>query len=117
MSLSSPDTVDLESRVGRFQEIEQAILGQVRSVIVGQEEVVEQVLISLFVGGHCLITGMPGTAKTLLVRALAAAVHDGWLGRLAVERTDGEHALASPAAAVLEQAGFVATPGGLRLRR
>ena len=74
MSLSSPDTVDLESRVGRFQEIEQAILGQVRSVIVGQEEVVEQVLISLFVGGHCLITGMPGTAKTLLVRTISDAL-------------------------------------------
>jgi MoxR-like ATPase len=40
-------------------------------VIVGQEEVLEQVLIGLFVGGHCLITGLPGTAKTLLVRTLA----------------------------------------------
>jgi len=38
---------------------------------VGQEEVLEQVLIALFVGGHCLITGLPGTAKTLLVRTLA----------------------------------------------
>ncbi len=40
-------------------------------MIVGQEEVIEQVLIALFVGGHCLITGLPGTAKTLLVRTLA----------------------------------------------
>src|SRR5258708_20349354 len=37
----------------------------------GQDEVIDQVLISLFVGGHCLITGMPGTAKTLLVRTMA----------------------------------------------
>ena len=74
MSSSSPETLDLESRIGRFQEIEQAILGQVRNVIVGQEEVVEQVLISLFVGGHCLITGMPGTAKTLLVRTISDAL-------------------------------------------
>jgi MoxR-like ATPase len=44
---------------------------QVRRVIVGQEEVLEQVMIGLFVGGHCLITGLPGTAKTLLVRTLA----------------------------------------------
>ena len=44
---------------------------QVRKVIVGQEEVLEQVLIALFVGGHCLITGLPGTAKTLLVRTMA----------------------------------------------
>ena len=42
-----------------------------RKVIVGQDEVIEQVLIALFVGGHCLITGLPGTAKTLLVRTLA----------------------------------------------
>jgi MoxR-like ATPase len=40
-------------------------------VIVGQEEVIDQVLIALFVGGHCLITGLPGTAKTLLVRTIA----------------------------------------------
>ena len=44
---------------------------QVRRVIVGQDEVIEQVMIALFVGGHCLITGLPGTAKTLLVRTLA----------------------------------------------
>jgi MoxR-like ATPase len=44
---------------------------QVRRVIVGQDEVLEQVMIALFVGGHCLITGLPGTAKTLLVRTLA----------------------------------------------
>jgi len=40
-------------------------------VIVGQDEVLEQVRIGLFVGGHCLITGLPGTAKTLLVRTMA----------------------------------------------
>jgi MoxR-like ATPase len=44
---------------------------EVRKVIVGQDEVIEHVLISLFVGGHCLLTGLPGTAKTLLVRTLA----------------------------------------------
>ncbi len=51
--------------------MEQEIIRQVRRVIVGQDEVLEQVMIALFVGGHCLITGMPGTAKTLLVRTLA----------------------------------------------
>ena len=49
----------------------QGILKQVREVIVGQDEVLEQVLIALFVGGHCLLTGMPGTAKTLMVRTIA----------------------------------------------
>jgi len=61
----------LKSRIERFRQVEQAIIQQVRRVIVGQEEVLEQVMIALFVGGHCLITGLPGTAKTLLVRTMA----------------------------------------------
>jgi MoxR-like ATPase len=47
---------------------------QVRDVIVGQEDVLDQILIALFVGGHCLLTGMPGTAKTLMVRTIADAL-------------------------------------------
>src|SRR5438093_12180901 len=61
----------LKSRVERFRQIQNQIVTQVRRVIVGQQEVLEQVMIGLFVGGHCLITGLPGTAKTLLVRTLA----------------------------------------------
>jgi MoxR-like ATPase len=61
----------LKSRIERFRQVQSEIVTQVRRVIVGQEEVLEQVMISLFVGGHCLITGLPGTAKTLLVRTLA----------------------------------------------
>jgi MoxR-like ATPase len=62
---------DLKSRIARFREADASIVKQVRRVIVGQEEVLEQIMIGLFVGGHCLITGLPGTAKTLLVRTLA----------------------------------------------
>ena len=47
------------------------ILAELRKVIVGQDEVVEQVLIALFTGGHCLITGVPGLAKTLLIKTIA----------------------------------------------
>jgi MoxR-like ATPase len=61
----------LRSRIARFREVDSEIVRQVRRVIVGQEEVLEQVRIGLFVGGHCLITGLPGTAKTLLVRTMA----------------------------------------------
>jgi MoxR-like ATPase len=61
----------LRSRIERFRKVQADIVTQVRRVIVGQEEVLEQVMIALFVGGHCLITGLPGTAKTLLVRTLA----------------------------------------------
>ncbi len=67
----SQDSAELKARIVRFQEKHQAIANEVRKVIVGQQEVVEHVLISLFVGGHCLLTGLPGTAKTLLVRTLA----------------------------------------------
>jgi MoxR-like ATPase len=64
-------TSDLKSRIARFQEVQAAIRREVHKVIVGQEEVIENVLISLFVGGHCLLTGLPGTAKTLLVRTVS----------------------------------------------
>ena len=49
----------------------QQILAELRKVIVGQDEVVDEVLIALFTGGHCLIIGVPGLAKTLLIRTLA----------------------------------------------
>ncbi len=62
---------ELKARITRFREVDAEIVRQVRRVIVGQEEVLEQIMIGLFVGGHCLITGLPGTAKTLLVRTLA----------------------------------------------
>src|ERR1039457_6082882 len=65
------DAAGLQERIARFQKAQEAIISQVRRVIVGQEEVIDQVMVALFVGGHCLITGLPGTAKTLLVRTLA----------------------------------------------
>src|ERR1700676_3454287 len=70
-STAVADSAELKERIDRFQAVHKGIVREVRKVIVGQEEVVEQVLISLFVGGHCLITGLPGTAKTLLVRTLS----------------------------------------------
>jgi MoxR-like ATPase len=72
--ITSPDSAELQGRIERFQKVHADILTEVRKVIVGQEEVIEQVLIALFVGGHCLITGLPGTAKTLLVRTLSDAL-------------------------------------------
>ena len=47
------------------------ILTELRKVIVGQDDVVDEVLIALFTGGHCLITGVPGLAKTLLIKTIA----------------------------------------------
>jgi MoxR-like ATPase len=55
----------------KVAEGRERILSELRKVIVGQDEVVEHVLIALFTGGHCLITGVPGLAKTLLIKTLA----------------------------------------------
>ena len=65
------DAAQLQQRIERFHATREKIMRQVREVIVGQDEVLDQVLIALFVGGHCLLTGMPGTAKTLMVRTIA----------------------------------------------
>src|ERR1700745_3250892 len=61
----------LQKRIERFQMVREQILRQVREVIVGQQEVLDQILIAIFVGGHCLMTGFPGTAKTLMVHTIA----------------------------------------------
>jgi MoxR-like ATPase len=72
----SPATTTTEQ-----QTVEQLVAGRAKiraelgKVIVGQNEVVEQMLIALFAGGHCLITGAPGLAKTLLVKSLAQIFH------------------------------------------
>src|SRR5688572_23264951 len=55
----------------RVQQGRERILSELRKVIVGQDEVVDQVLMALFTGGHCLITGVPGLAKTLLIKTIA----------------------------------------------
>ncbi len=73
MSTSTPklEPEVLKSRIERFRRVQSEIVTQVRRVIVGQEDVLEQILVAVFVGGHCLITGLPGTAKTLMVRTIA----------------------------------------------
>src|ERR1700727_829789 len=48
---------------------------ELAKAIVGQKEIIEQMLIALFAGGHCLITGAPGLAKTLLVKSIAQIFH------------------------------------------
>jgi MoxR-like ATPase len=74
VALPNLEGADTRELVGRFRDRLAAIRGEVRKIIVGQDEVVEHLLLTLLVGGHCLITGMPGTAKTLLVRTLADAL-------------------------------------------
>ncbi len=68
IALDSPDDVALADRMkaGRDQ-----IIAELRKAIVGQEDVVSEVLLTLFVGGNSLIVGVPGLAKTLLIHTLA----------------------------------------------
>ncbi|MBM4012137.1 MAG: MoxR family ATPase [Planctomycetes bacterium] len=60
--------------IDRLHEARDRILGQLARVIVGQDHVIEQLLICLFSRGHCLLEGVPGLAKTLLVSTLARSL-------------------------------------------
>ena len=64
----------IEARAQEFAERYAALRTQVGRVIVGHDEIVQGVLTCLFVGGHCLLEGVPGLGKTLLVRTLAKAL-------------------------------------------
>jgi MoxR-like ATPase len=68
------NNADTARLVAEFRDVTTRLRSEVGRIIVGQDDVVEHLLITLLVGGHCLVTGMPGTAKTLLVRTLADAL-------------------------------------------
>src|SRR6266545_1740813 len=61
----------MERRAREFCDRYAAVREQIGRVIVGHDEIVHGVLTCLFVGGHCLLEGVPGLGKTLLVRTLA----------------------------------------------
>ena len=57
--------------IDEFIEKYNKFKNEIAKVIVGQDDVVQQVLISIFCNGHCLLVGVPGLAKTLLVQTIA----------------------------------------------
>ena len=61
---------DIES-IKQFQQSYKDFKEEIGKVIIGQDEVIKNVLISIFSGGHCLLVGVPGLAKTLLVQTIA----------------------------------------------
>ncbi len=69
-SVSSDD-----SAIRRLGEAREKIMDQLSQVIVGQQEVIEELLISLFSRGHCLLEGVPGLAKTLMISTLARTLN------------------------------------------
>jgi MoxR-like ATPase len=71
-----PDNYEDERQVVELiRKSRSRIDGELSKTIVGQKAVIEQLLISLFAGGHCLLTGAPGLAKTLLVNSIAQIFH------------------------------------------
>lgn len=75
MITETPDYESERQTVEQLRQSRKRIDEELSKVIVGQQEVREQLLYCLFAGGHCLITGAPGLAKTLLVRSIAQIFH------------------------------------------
>lgn len=59
------------AQVKRMQDGRYQIVGEIKKVIIGQEDIIDELLIALFGGGHVLVTGVPGLAKTLLIKTVA----------------------------------------------
>lgn len=64
-----------ETKVNELLHKVSLLKKEIQKVIVGQDEVLEEILVALLAGGHCLLEGVPGLAKTLMVRTLAQALH------------------------------------------
>src|SRR5262249_15447879 len=67
-------TINDEQLLDKLSSVRERLLREIRKAIIGQDDVVEQDLLSLFVGGHSIITGVPGLAKTMLVRTIASVL-------------------------------------------
>ncbi|MFT5121771.1 MAG: MoxR-like ATPase, partial [Kiritimatiellia bacterium] len=69
------DDLDAAKRLGEAKDL---MMGEIRKVIIGQDEVMEQLLIALFSNAHCFMVGVPGLAKTLMVSTLAQVLDLGF---------------------------------------
>ena len=70
MSTESVDT----STVEKIQSSAERVKSELKKVIIGQDDVIEQVLIAIFTRNHALLVGVPGLAKTLLISSLAESL-------------------------------------------
>ena len=78
VDLDSPDDIALADRMNAGR---QQIVTELKKIIVGQDEVIGQVLMTLFVGGNSLIVGAPGLAKTLLIHTMACRSEERRVGK------------------------------------
>ncbi|MEZ6070960.1 MAG: MoxR family ATPase [Pirellulales bacterium] len=74
-SFNPSDLSGEQNSIARLNAAREQILAQLSQVIVGQEAVIEELLISLFSRGHCLLEGVPGLAKTLMISTLARTLN------------------------------------------
>src|SRR5438093_231722 len=74
MQPSEPEAINVQA-IAKLAEQRTALLQQLSQIIVGQHEVIDNVLLTVFCGGHALIIGVPGLAKTLLVRSLGRCLN------------------------------------------
>ena len=73
MKYSIPEVPEQAAQL--FSESFQQIKDEISKTVVGQKEVIDQLLISLFSRGHCVLVGVPGLAKTLLIQTLAQTLN------------------------------------------
>ncbi|MES2996118.1 MAG: AAA family ATPase [Verrucomicrobiota bacterium] len=73
MTSSAVDDVGVD--ISAVERVSAAVTAELSKAIVGQEEIVRGLLASLFANGHCLLIGVPGLAKTLLVQSIARVLH------------------------------------------
>src|ERR1051326_5204541 len=64
---------DVQS-VYRLKEAYQQITTELAKVVMGQQQVIEELMVAMFARGHCLLVGVPGLAKTLMIRTVAEAL-------------------------------------------
>jgi MoxR-like ATPase len=67
--------MDVEQQAAEFREVFDKLRDEIGRVIVGSTGTVEAVLTCIFAGGHCLLEGVPGLGKTMLVRTISEALH------------------------------------------
>lgn len=76
--MSSVDVQQIKAEVEKWTDTLEGVRTEVRKVLVGQDELLSRLLIALMTGGHILLEGVPGLAKTTAIKALAAAVNTGF---------------------------------------
>jgi len=74
-TLANPARLDQSALLSRIKDARLAILRELRKLVVGQTEPIDEVLIGMFAGGHLMVQGPPGTAKTLVIVSIARVMN------------------------------------------